>query len=108
MSLASGTHLGVYENLGPIGAGGLGEVDRAHDTKLAWLPDSRRFVFATGEHTMAVINTVTRSRRALGPFPFQVQPTSPAVSPDGRAIFVGALHVEADVWMVEQTGKQEE
>jgi serine/threonine protein kinase len=34
MTLASGTHLGSYEVLAPIGAGGMGEVYRARDTKL--------------------------------------------------------------------------
>jgi serine/threonine protein kinase/Tol biopolymer transport system component len=34
MSLASGTHLGSYEVLSQIGAGGMGEVYQAHDTKL--------------------------------------------------------------------------
>src|ERR1700746_4021429 len=35
MTLASGTKLGSYEVVAQIGAGGMGEVYRAHDTKLA-------------------------------------------------------------------------
>ena len=34
MPLAAGTRLGPYEVLGPIGAGGMGEVYRARDTRL--------------------------------------------------------------------------
>jgi len=34
MSLAAGTRLGPYEVLGPIGAGGMGEVYQARDTRL--------------------------------------------------------------------------
>jgi serine/threonine protein kinase len=34
MSLAAGSKLGPYEILALIGAGGMGEVYRAHDTKL--------------------------------------------------------------------------
>ena len=34
MTLAAGTRLGVYEVVAQIGAGGMGEVYRAHDTRL--------------------------------------------------------------------------
>ena len=43
MPLAPGTRLGCYEVLSPLGAGGMGEVYRAHDTKLNVRSPSRSF-----------------------------------------------------------------
>lgn len=34
MSLAQGTRLGPYEVVAPLGAGGMGEVHKARDTRL--------------------------------------------------------------------------
>ena len=68
MSLAPGTRLGPYEVAAQIGAGGMGEVYRAHDTKLnrdvalKVLPDSflhdadRLARFQREAHVLASLN----------------------------------------------------
>jgi hypothetical protein len=49
MPLASGTRLGPYEILVPIGAGGMGEVCRARDTPLGPpRPGAQHHVDASG------------------------------------------------------------
>jgi serine/threonine protein kinase len=68
MTIAPGTRLGAYEILSPIGAGGMGEVYRAHDTKLRRdvalkiLPETfaadpdRRARFTREAHVLAALN----------------------------------------------------
>src|ERR1051325_6011335 len=68
MPLATGTRLGQYEVLSSLGAGGMGEVFRARDTKLnrdvaiKVLPDSvaldreRRARFEREAQTLAAVN----------------------------------------------------
>ena len=68
MALTPGTRIGVYEVVAPIGAGGMGEVYRAHDTTLnrdvamKVLPElfaadpDRLMRFAREAHALAALN----------------------------------------------------
>jgi serine/threonine protein kinase len=68
VALASGTRIGVYEIVGPLGAGGMGEVYRATDTRLGRavalktlppefaLDPDRRLRFEREAKTLATLN----------------------------------------------------
>jgi serine/threonine protein kinase len=69
MALAPGTRLGAYEIVGLVGAGGMGEVYRARDTKLS------RDVFEESDGTQALVLELVegpglpgRSRHGTAPF----------------------------------------
>jgi Tol biopolymer transport system component/serine/threonine protein kinase len=68
----------------------------------AWLADGRQLVYVGTDRSLAVLDTRTGQARAISdPLPFDVAPTSPAVSPDGQSIFLGAASGDGDIWMAE-------
>jgi serine/threonine-protein kinase len=75
MALARGTHLGAYEILGPLGAGGMGQVYRARDTRL----DRQVAVKVLAEH-------LTNSPSALARFELEAKAVAALSHPNILAI----------------------
>ena len=71
MSLSPGSRLGPYEIVAPLGAGGMGEVYRAKDTRLERtvaikvLPDHLSSPDARHAVTLLYVDAPHTSRRAL-------------------------------------------
>ncbi len=70
-----------------------------------WLPDNRRVMyFSGGSHReLVIVDTVTRQRSVV-PVRLPGDSTNDvfALSPDGRTIYYGAVHEEADIWIAER------
>ncbi len=69
MALTPGTRVGPYEILAPIGAGGMGEVYRARDTKL-----DREVAIKALPDEFAIRRREGRSIRARGEAPCRTEP----------------------------------
>ena len=64
-----------------------------------WLPDSRRFVFASGNKVF-LGNIETRKVREVYSMPSE-QIRSVAVSRDGRLLYYTLFSSESDIWLVD-------
>ena len=71
-----------------------------------WLPDDRRVVYfanTAGHSQLIVVDSITRQRSVVS-----VQLPGPStddvfsISPDGKTIYYGAVHEEADIWIAER------
>lgn len=112
MTLVPGAQLGPYEILGAIGAGGMGEVHRAKDTKLnrdvaikvlpaafaqepMWSPTGTELFFRKGRDLLAVAVQTTPTFSAgrprvlfSGDYPPGPLLANYDVSPDGRRFLI--------------------
>ena len=79
MPLTSGTRLGPYEIVGAIGAGGMGEVYRARDTKLnrdvalKILPERLAWTLVAALGAVSVLALALAATTSLGRAPIDVR-----------------------------------
>ena len=101
MPLPAGARLGPYEILAAIGAGGMGEVYRARDTRLdrivaiKVLPEMRTAIKAGTELAFEPPVALLRTRLSRAG-----QPPSYDIAPDGRFLFVRTLEGQAPINLV--------
>ena len=91
--------LGIYEIA--TGRARLLNAD-ARGYELAWLPGERQVVYFNERGTLAMQDIVTLERREIaGTLPYPPDPFGGIVaSPDGRALYYGALRAESNIWLV--------
>jgi len=69
-----------------------------------WLDDEHLVFVANNQLT--VIDTAKHRRVIGGPFPFELNTAVlPAISPDGRTLFIAGGRNESDVWMVQRESR---
>jgi eukaryotic-like serine/threonine-protein kinase len=70
-----------------------------------WLPDGRRVIYLTGttHPELVVVDSVTRKRSVVA-VQLPLQPTGDvfSITRDGRTIYFGGVHEEADIWIAER------
>jgi hypothetical protein len=69
-----------------------------------WLADSRRVMYFTKQGTeLVVVDVASRQRTVINVrLPWPSTRDVFAISPDNRAIYYGAVHAEADIWIAER------
>lgn len=70
----------------------------------SWLPDSRRLMyFSNTSGELFVVDSITRQRSVVTvQLPGASGNEMVVLSPDGRTIYYGAIHAEADIWIAER------
>ena len=93
--------VGVYE----FGEDGRGSVTLRHASgdgyRVAWLGDSRRMLILDRSDRLHLLDAETGRLQTIFQNPaWRFWGNVPALAPDGRSIYLGALEEQSDVWMI--------